>query len=360
MKRAILDRYLLREWVRILLVTGLGLPLLVIAFQLTDALDAHLSRGIPPKDIALAYAYSLPDQIFQVLPAAVLLATVFSLGTMSRHSELTASKASGRSTRRTVAPVLGVAVVASFATLAVGEWAPVATTRQLELLGEREMRPTAARYAFVYRADEGWVYAVRALDFQQQSLRDLVLEREGTGAAYPTLVVEAPSARYDDSTRRWVLARPRFRVIAGLEAAETFAFDSLVQRSITQTPSDLLVQPKQPKEMRYGELGRYIDDLERSGGDGRRLRVRQALKIAIPFTCLIIALFAAPLAVTAPKASGTAGIAISLLTTIMFLILVQLSEQIGAGGLVPPALAAWVPNMLFGVAGLVLLARAPT
>jgi lipopolysaccharide export system permease protein len=204
------------------------------------------------------------------------------------------------------------------------------------------------------------VYAVRALDFHQRSLRDLVLEREGTGAAYPTLVVEAPSAQFNDSTHRWVLARPRFRVIASPEAAETFAFDSLVQRSITQTPADLLVQPKQPKEMRYGELGRYIDDLERSGGDGRRLRVRQALKIAIPFTCVIIALFAAPLAVTAQKASGTSGIAISLLTTVIFLILVQLSEQIGAGGLVPPVLAAWVPNILFGLAGLLLLASAPT
>jgi lipopolysaccharide export system permease protein len=359
-KRAVLDRYLLREWLRILLITALGLPLLVIAFQLTDALDDHLARGVPPKDIALGYAFSLPDQVFQVLPAAVLLATVFSLGAMSRHSELTAAKASGRSTRRTVAPVLVAAVLTSLATLAVGEWAPVATTRQLELLRERGTRPTAARYAFVYRADGGWVYAVRALDFQQQTMRDLVLEREGTGAAYPTLVVEAPSARYNDSTRRWVLARPRFRVVAGLQDAATFGFDSLVQRSITQTPSDLLVEPKQPKEMRYGELGRYIDDLERSGGDGRRLRVRQALKIAIPFTCLIIALFAAPLAVTAPKASGASGIAISLVTTVVFLILVQLSEQIGAGGLVPPVLAAWVPNILFGAVGLVLLLYAPT
>ena len=360
MRHAILDRYLLGEWARVLLVTALGLPLLVIAFDLTDKLDMYLSRGIAPKAIALGYAYSLPDQIFQVLPAAVLFATVFSLGAMNRHSELTAARASGRSTRRTVTPVLGAAVLASVATLAVGEWAPVATTRQLELLGERELRTTPARYSFVYRADEGWAYAVRALDVRQNTLRDLVLEREGTGAAYPTLVVEAPSARFDDSTHRWVLARPEFRVVTGPDATETFAFDSLVQRSITQTPADLLVEPKLPKEMRYRELGRYIDDLERSGGDGRRLRVRQALKIAIPFTCIVIALFAAPLAVTAPKASGTVGIAISLLTTIVFLILIQLSEGIGRGGMLPPVLAAWVPNILFGIVGLVLLIRAPS
>jgi lipopolysaccharide export system permease protein len=112
--------------------------------------------------------------------------------------------------------------------------------------------------------------------------------------------------------------------------------------------------------MRYAELGRYIDDLERSGGDGRKLRVRQALKFAIPFTCIVIALFGAPLAVTAPRTSGALGIGISLVITVIFLMLIQLSEAIGAGGLLPPRLAAWLPNIVFGAMGLVLLARAPT
>ena len=48
--------------------------------------------------------------------------------------------------------------------------------------------------------------------------------------------------------------------------------------------------------MRYAELGRYVEALERSGGDGRKLRVERALKIAVPFTCIIIAMFGAPLA----------------------------------------------------------------
>jgi lipopolysaccharide export system permease protein len=359
-RRWILDRYLLREWLRILVVTALGFPLIVIAFELTDNLDDHLSRGIEPRAIALGYAYSLPEKVFLVLPAAVLFATVFSLGNQSRHSELTAGKASGRSLRRTVLPLLGAAGVTSGLTLALGEWAPVATTRQLELLGEREVRSTTSRYNFVYRADHGWVYAVRSLDITRQSARDLVLEREGPGAAYPTLVVQTPDARYDDSTARWILRSARFRVLPAMDQELTFGFDSLIQRSLVETPADLLVEPKEPREMRYAELGRYIDDLERSGGDGRKLRVRQALKFAIPFTCIVIALFGAPLAVTAPRTSGALGIGISLVITVVFLMLIQLSEAIGAGGLLPPRLAAWLPNIVFGTMGVALLARAPT
>ena len=80
-------------------------------------------------------------------------------------------------------------------------------------------------------------------------------------------------------------------------------------RALTQSPADLLAEPKAPDEMRYAELGRYIDALKRSGNDANKLIVEQALKLALPATCLIIALFGAPLAVQAPRAGAAVGIA---------------------------------------------------
>lgn len=356
----LLDRYLLREWVKILVVTALGFPLVVTTFELTDNLDTLLSRGIPPGEIALGYLYGLPDKIFLVLPAAVLFATVFSLSAMNRHSELTAAKANGRSFHRTVLPVLLAAAGATGLGYLLGEWAPAATTRQLELHGEREMRSQNARYNFVYRADRGWVYAVRALEIGQHTMRHLVLEREGTGEEYPTLVVQARMASWSDTTGRWMLRDGRLRVLPAASTERAFAFDSMVQRSLRESPEALLIEPKDPKEMRYAELGRYIEDLERSGGDGRKLRVKQALKVSVPFTCIIIAVFGAPLALTAPRGSGAVGVGLSLAVTVVFLTLIQLSEAIGAGGVLPPVLAAWVPNMLFGAVGAWMLARART
>lgn len=112
--------------------------------------------------------------------------------------------------------------------------------------------------------------------------------------------------------------------------------------------------------MRYEELGRYIDALRRSGTDARKLAVERELKLSIPATCFIIALFGAPLAVTSPRHGTAWGVAVSLGTTVVFLLSVQLSKAIGAGGLLPETLAAWVPNILFGVAGLALFTRART
>lgn len=355
-----LDRYILREWGKIFAATVIGFPLLVSLFELTDSLDRYLMRGLGPAKIALGYAYAFPDKIFLIIPAAVLFATVFCLGAMNRHSELTATKASGVSVYRVLWPVLAAATAAAAVDFVVGELAPPATRRQLEVLGEAEVRSTTARHNFVYRAEEGWAYAVQRLEVGRRMMQDVVLEREGTGPGYPTLAVQASRALYDDSLHRWTLSRGRFRILAGDVEQVTVAFDSMRMRSLVEPPAALTVEPKKPQEMRYGELGRYVEALERSGGNGRQLRVERALKIAVPFTCIVIAIFAAPLALAAPRASGATGVAISLVTTVIFLVLVQLSEAVGAGGLLPPLLAAWMPNLVFGGIGLVLMARAPT
>ena len=130
--------------------------------------------------------------------------------------------------------------------------------------------------------------------------------------------------------------------------------------ALTQRPRELLLEAKDPSEMAYRELGRYIDDMRRSGNDVRKLQVEQALKIAVPATCFVIALFGAPLAMTAPRAGAAVGVAISLGTTVSYLLLINLTRAIGISGLISPVAAAWLPNLLFLLVGLVLLWKVRT
>ena len=107
-------------------------------------------------------------------------------------------------------------------------------------------------------------------------------------------------------------------------------------------------------------LSQYLYVNSTSGNDANKLIVDQSLKLALPATCFIIALFGAPLAVQAPRAGAAIGVAISLGTTILFLLITQIMKAVGAGGLIDPTLAAWLPNMVFLLAALVLLARVRT
>jgi lipopolysaccharide export system permease protein len=355
-----LDRYVFAGWLRIFVLTALGFPLVSILINLTDTLNKLLDRGLTMRDIVVSYIYSVPENAFLVMPAAVLFATVFTVGAMGRHSELTAAKAGGLSFYRVMLPIFVASALATGLAFVVGEMAPGATAKQLQMQKATPPRSTSSRYNFVYRGDAGWVYTVRSLDVGTRQLKGLMLERPGDGVRYPGLIITADSATYDRAHHEWRIRNGASRVLEGPEKQVSFNFRTMRLRALTQAPADLLAESKAPEEMRYAELGRYIDGLKRSGNDANKLIVDQALKLALPFTCLIIALFGAPLAVQAPRAGAAVGIAISLGTTVIFLLLTQIMKAVGAGGVIDPTVAAWLPNAVFLLAGLVLLSRVRT
>src|SRR5579872_342953 len=124
-----LDRYVLNEFLKILFATALGFPVLVVIIDITENLQKYFDRHVPTKDIFIAQIYSMPATMFQVLPAAVLFATVFSIGGFTRHSEISAAKASGISFYRFVFPIAFGALIATGVGLVIGELAPAANAR---------------------------------------------------------------------------------------------------------------------------------------------------------------------------------------------------------------------------------------
>lgn len=355
-----LDRYVLGTWSRIFLLTVLGFPLISILIQLTDSLSKLLDNGLGARAIAVSYVYSIPENVFLIMPAAVLFATVFTIGAMSRHQEITAAKAGGVSFHRIIVPIVAAGALVSVVDVAVGELAVGATSRAKDIQEGRNEIASGSRVNFVYRADRGWVYLIGALNVASRRLDRLLLERQGRGVDYPTIVVTADSATWSDSTASWTLWTGTTRLVAGGGPPTTYRFRTLHLAAMHETPADLLAESKNPEAMRWAELGRYIEALKRSGTDAGKLEVDRALKIALPVTCLVIALFGAPLAMTSPRSGAAAGIAISLGTTIAFLMLAQIARAVGAGGVIDPDFAAWLPNLVFFAGALVLLWRVRT
>ncbi len=355
-----LDRYVLSEFWKIFVPMALGFPLLVIVIDLVDHLDTYLNRNLTNGQIALSYVYWIPDSMFMVLPAAVLFATVFSIGALTRHSEITAAKASGVSFHRLVSPIFFGAFIVTIFALVLGEVVPVTNARRNQILEERSSTTPNDRFNFAYEAPHGRVYQVAALNVKRNMIDQLSIERKGSGPEYPTYLLAARSAQWDTTRDRWTLRQGNLHIIPDSSQTYAIRFDSLRDRNFDEAPADLTLVPRSPEEMRYSELSRFIAALERSGGDANELKVERALKIAIPITCLIIAIFGAPLATSTQRGGAAYGIGISLATTVLFLMLIQITKAVGGGGVIPPTLAAWTPNVLFGVLGVALLARVRT
>ncbi|MDP9178761.1 MAG: LptF/LptG family permease [Gemmatimonadota bacterium] len=354
-----LDRYVFAEFWKIFVATVVGFPLLLIIFDITDNLDKYLAQKLPPMNIALSYVYSLPDYMFLILPAGVLFATVFAIGSFTRHSEITAAKASGVSFYRFIAPIFVGAAIATVAGLVLGEITPQANRRKLELLETQKFSTQSERYNFAYAAERGRVYKVQALHVERNSIDGLTIERKGSGPEYPTYILNAGNAYYDPR-KGWKLTQGTMHVLTDSMFNITYAFDSLRDARLVEAPRQLTVASRAPTDMEYRELGRFIDAMERSGGDVNELKVERMLKIVIPVTSMVILLFGAPLATSTKRGGAAYGVGISLGTTVIFIMLVQMTKAIGGHGMLPAEVAAWVPSIFFGVLGLILFARVRT
>jgi lipopolysaccharide export system permease protein len=353
-----LDRYVFVEFWKIFVTTALGFPILLIIIDLTDNLDKYLGQRLSVGRIALSYLYWIPDSMFMVLPAAVLFATVFAIGGLTRHSEITAAKASGISFYRFIAPIFAGAVIATIMGLVLGELAPFTNKKRLEILETNRANIGNDRYNFAYAADGGRVYKIGALHLVEPSLEGLVIERKGNGPEYPSYVLTASAGRYNGS--RWMLVRGALHIIPDSLHNMTITFDSLVDRHFIEPPKQLTLAQKAPTDMGFRELGRFITSMERSGAEVNELRVERMLKIAIPVTCIVILLFGAPLATSTQRGGAAYGIGLSLATTVIFLMLIQLTKGIGGKGIIPADLAAWLPSIIFGIVGVILFARVRT
>ena len=347
------------EFWKIFVTTALGFPILVNIIDLTDNLDKYLGQRLSTGRILLSYVYWLPDSMFMVLPAAVLFATVFAIGALTRHSEITAAKASGISFYRFIAPIFAGAVLATILGLILGEIAPITNKKRMEILASNRVNVSSDRYNFAYAADRGRVYKIGALHLVEPAIEGMVIERKGNGPDYPSYVITANAARYRPVSG-WLLQQGAMHIIPDTVHNITFSFDSLVDRHFTEAPKQLTLSQKAPTDMGFRELGRFITSMERSGAEVNELRVERMLKIAIPITCIVILLFGAPLATSTQRGGAAYGVGLSLATTVIFLMLIQLTKGIGGKGMIPADLAAWLPSIIFGVVGLYLFARVRT
>ncbi len=354
----ILDRYLSREFLRLFVVFVLGAPLLFIIGDLVDHLDKFIDDKLGVRVVVLNYLYQMPLFILWSFPIAALIATIFTVSNMTRHSEVAAAKAGGISFYRLTMPLIALGAILTVGALGLTELVPVTTRLKGQLMGDRPSQ--GAKTDFVYRSRAGDVYAIRRLDVEGGRIDQVTVEREGDEPRIPGVNIQARSGTFQKAQQRWRLEQGRIRLFPDQGQEQSWEFASLVPTHLRETPEQLLAIPKAPEEMSYAELGDYIEILRHSGGRPFRLMVQQAQKIAIPVATLIIVLFGAPLANASPRGGTAYGIGVSLAITILYMMLFKVSGGLANGGSIPPFLGAWAPNILFLFAAAWLQLRVET
>jgi lipopolysaccharide export LptBFGC system permease protein LptF len=107
--------------------------------------------------------------------------------------------------------------------------------------------------------------------------------------------------------------------------------------------------------MTYGQLKDYISRLETGGFNTTPYLVSLQRKVAFPFVTLVMTLLAVPFAVTTGRRGALYGVGVGIVLAISYWLMLSVFAAVGSGGLLPPVLAAWAPNLLFGAAALYMV-----
>ncbi|RJP79236.1 MAG: LPS export ABC transporter permease LptG [Candidatus Zixiibacteriota bacterium] len=351
------DRYYLVLFLRLLVFSLLATIAIFLVVDLIEHLDTFIDKQAPYRLVLLYYSYYLPYIVYLVLPVAVLLSALFTVGGLSRTNELTAAKASGIGLYRILWHLLAVGLLLSAVNFIFGETIVPETTRRqkdlyrYDITGGSPDRPGAQGKIYL-RTREGEMVRLERFDFRLSTAQNLDWEQFDGKALVQRL--EAPQATWRDSL--WYV--PAGRVYhfepqgVRLETVMNRAFD------LGFRPSDLMKEQINPETMGYWTLREYVDRLQITGGDPLRWRVDLAFKTAMPFTCAIVVLLGVPIAARYRRSGIVFSIGIGLMVSFIFFAFQQIGRVMGYNGTLPPHLAAWIGNGVFILFGLLLYAKA--
>lgn len=354
----ILDNYLGRQFSAALTFSLLAFLVIFVVVDLIEHLDTFIDKKAPLLLVVKYYLYFTPYIVLLTLPVAMLLASLFSISSLSRHNELTAMKSAGISLYRILLPLFRLALAVSLLSLLVGEVVvPYTNQRKAHIyswqIKRRSQQPKLMRKNLYIQGTGGRIYYIREYDGQQQVGRGVVIQRYQGGR----LITRIDAQKIIWEEQAWTLTNGLAREFVGGEE-KAVPFERLRRPDLEETPQDLLRRQKDPEEMDYFELRDYIQRVRRSGGEVQREQVDLFLKIAFPFASLIIVLFGAPLASNPQRSGAAVSFGISLFICFIYYSFLRLGQALGHRGSLPPLLAAWLGNILFGLAGVVVLVKA--
>ena len=360
-KPSILDRYVTSMYVRVFLLCAVGLLALFYISTFIDRSD-KVFKGAATWGMMGAYLwYLLPQYVYWVLPMSVLLASLVTIGLLTKNSELIVMKACGISLYRVALPMLGVALLAGGTLFALeqtilGEWnrKSDAIKRVMNGIAPETLDMLTRQWVV---GSHGEIYHYNYFDPKANALMGLsVFEfsdnmRSLARRSYADIVRYAPEPAKPD---RWRAEQTWSRELLPSGDTRQFAAQPVADFTI-DPPAYFGTRQPEPEFMSYSQLQTYIDQLRRSGFDVIAQQVALERKASFPFVTLIMTLIAVPFAVTAGRRGAMYGIGVGIVLAISYWVAFSVFAALGTGGVVAPMLAAWAPNLLFGAGAAYLL-----
>lgn len=360
----LLDRYLSGIYLRVFLVTFMGMLAVFYIAIFTDYSE-YLFKGRTTGSMLLQFfAYSTPQYAYYITALAALVGTLITVGILTRTSELTVMQACGVSLYRAALPLLGFGLLWSGLLFGMEESILAASNRKASELKDTIRSGVPKTYSIANRqwmaGSDGRLYQYGRFSPRDRRLEDLTIYSFGsrgwnlTSRQYSRVAVHM-------SGTTWRADEGWLRSFGDRNTITTFSVFPTQTTSIepldyfgVEEPDAVLAE-----RLKLQPLRQHIAELERAGYDTVPLQVALHRKLAFPFITVIMTLIAIPFGVTTGRKGTLFGIGIGIVLAIIYWTLQSVFAALGSAGVLAPPLAAWAPNILFiaVAAYLVLTAR---
>ena len=343
----------------------LGFLSIFLIVDLIENLDRFMDNKVPSRLVLEYYVYTIPYFISIGLPMAVLISTVFSLGSIVKRNEWTAMKASGISIYRVALPLMICGLILSGGSfildnklVAYGNEKRFEIDRDHVKRKSRHKLKNTLKNIFLQKNVSTHI-SLSKYYIKKASGHDLTLVDLGQSTIRER--IDAKKINWDSDSSKWAISEYSIRQFDenGLEKNVIIGVtDTIIDLGFS--PTEIQQQARKPDELDYYRLTERISELKDNGVDTVKWEVTRYIKVSFAFTNLIVILCGIPLVVLKEKNSLSFGAGSSVFVIFGYYAFIKFGQSLGFKGVITPLLSAWIGNLVFIAAGILLFWRAKT
>jgi len=356
----ILPRYLFNNLLKPLVYLIVTFSLLFIIGDLMDNASDFLEAGTSLPEMAYYYTLRLPSMVIMIVPLCLLLAVLYSLSSLTRHSEITAMRASGISIYRIVRPYLLMSIACLIFTAVVNEYTGPQFAYKADQFVEQQTHDDEDVYfeqiAFK-NPSANHIWYVKEFDTRNYTMQgiELIQQREdGTD-----------HTKYNISKARWMDGRWWFEDGSiqeyderGNLAGSAESFQTLEMRNLPEIPEDFMGEIKDPAYQSSMELWKYIQTHQFLSPETlTKYEVDFHHRLSMPFVCIIITMIGIPVGAHTGRKGAFAGIMLALGMFFGFYFLQFTMEYLAKQMYIVPWLGPWGAILTFFTLGSIMIHR---
>lgn len=354
----LIRRYIILEFLRFFLLSFIGIVSVSLCVEFLQKADDFIKYQAAFRDMLGYFLLSIPSIATPSFPIAALLATLLSLGNLSRHNEITAMHAGGVGIGGIVAPVFLAGAVLSAAGFVNNELIMPPSSARANVI--RYQKIEKKRHLVIFQMQNLWL---RGPDNSFVNVEITPPDRyEMIGVSIYRMNPDF-TVRERIRAQRLVLEEGVWRLREGTKV--TLGKDGVVSSpvdgdvfNIVESPEDLRMISKFSEEMSFTELWEYVRRLKSSGLSTTRYEVDLHKKLSFPLSSLVMVLIATPLSLLRVRSGGIGkSVGISIAVAFAYWAVMSVGTTFGRSGVLPPGVSSWLANAMFMTAAAVILYR---